>query len=251
MKKAFVLILILVAIISMPAVSTFAEGGVNWYVKRCGGSKPDIPKEHIAAQEAGAYYVGRGEEKVIYLTFDAGYENGNVERTVDILKDKGVTGAFFVLKHIICKNPQLIRKMYDNGNLICNHTTNHADLSEMSRDDIVNNVLSLERICLKECGIKMSKYFRFPEGRYSLDAINAVARAGYKTVFWSFGYADWNNQKQPDAEKAYDLIIKNTHPGEVILLHPTSDTNVNILPRLIDTWRDMGYRFGTLDELCA
>jgi peptidoglycan-N-acetylmuramic acid deacetylase len=121
----------------------------------------------------------------------------------------------------------------------------------MSRDDSVNNVLLLERICLKECGIEMSKYFRFPEGRYSLDAINAVAGAGYKTVFWSFGYADWNNQKQPDAEKAYDLIIKNTHPGEVILLHPTSDTNVNILPRLIDTWRDMGYRFGTLDDLCA
>ena len=251
MKKVFCFILILAAIIAMPAVSSFAEGGVNWYVRRCGNQKPDIPKEHLAAMDAGAYYVGEGEEKVIYLTFDAGYENGNVEKCVDILKDKGVSGAFFVLKHILCKNSDLIKKMYDNGNLICNHTTNHCDMSAMSSDEIISNVLSLEKLCFERCGVEMSKFFRFPEGRYSTDAINAVAKAGYKTVFWSFGYADWDNHRQPSAESAYDLIIKNTHPGEVILLHPTSETNVKILPQLIDAWRDMGYRFGTLDELCV
>ena len=97
----------------------------------------------------------------------------------------------------------------------------------------------------------MSKYFRFPEGNYSINAIKAVDKLGYKTIFWSFGYDDWDNGRQPNQEKAMKKILDNTHNGEVLLLHPTSDTNAKILRPLIKAWRGLGYEFGTLDELVA
>ena len=119
----------------------------------------------------------------------------------------------------------------------------------MSAEEIKNNLYDLDRIYEEKTGNKMSPFFRFPEGRYSEEAIKTVKELGYKTVFWSLAYADWDNQKQPDAEKSKKLLLDNTHNGAVILLHPTSDTNVQILDSLIKEWKARGYSFGTLDEL--
>ena len=107
----------------------------------------------------------------------------------------------------------------------------------------------LEKICKENTGITLDKYFRFPEGKYSIESLKCVNNLGYKTIFWSFGYADWDNDNQPSESYAIKKILSNTHNGAVILLHPTSSTNAKILPVLIDAWRDEGYRFGTLDEL--
>ena len=252
MKKIITALLVL-AIFACFAISAFAENGTSygWYVKKNASGEPMIPTEQSFIENYDAFYRGDPDEKIIYLTFDAGYENGNVERILNVLKEKNVTAAFFLLDHIILKNTDLVKRMADEGHLVCNHTKNHKDLSKLSKDEIIDDLTDLERIYQQKCDREMAKYFRFPEGKYSEAALSAVQSLGYKTVFWSFGYADWDNNAQPDAKKAIDKIIGATHCGEVILLHPTSATNCEILPTLIDKWKEMGYSFGSLDQLAA
>lgn len=246
MKKLLAVILMLTVFNSVTVSA--ASRGHSWYVKKDSSGEVIIPEEQRFIEKYDAFYRGK-DEKVIYLTFDAGYENGNVERILNTLKEKQVTAAFFLLDHIILKNTDIVIRMADEGHLVCNHTKNHKDMSCLSSDEIVDNLTDLERIYSQKCGKEMAKYFRFPEGRYSEEALATVNGLGYKTVFWSFGYADWDNNAQPDAEKSVAKIIGATHPGEIILLHPTSSTNAEILPTLIDKWREMGYTFGSLDAL--
>jgi peptidoglycan-N-acetylmuramic acid deacetylase len=231
------------------ALKVNAQGELNWYIKRKGRDIPIFPKEAVEAESYDAYYIDKSGEKKIYLTFDAGYENGNVEKILDVLKEKSVPAAFFLLDNIILKNSDLVLRMEDEGHLVCNHTKNHKNLSFASEEEIARNLKALEMIYEERCGRKMSKYFRFPEGRYSLQALKTVQSLGYKTIFWSFAYDDWDNGRQPDCDKAIKKVLDNTHDGAVMLFHPTSSTNAKIFPILIDSWRDMGYTFGTLDEL--
>ena len=256
MKKTISAILLILVFANILSTTALAKEGMNWYVKRSGNSQPKISEEHKITEKYSSYYIDKklsdeSTEKKIYLTFDAGYENGNVEKVLDILKEKNVPAAFFVLEYIILKNTDLISRMNNEGHLVCNHTKNHRDLTKMTDEEIIKNITDLEKIYEQKTGKQMPKYFRFPEGRYSEQALKTISDLGYKTIFWSFGYADWDDARQPDAEKAFDKIIKNTHNGAVILLHPTSKTNAEILPNLIDEWRKMGYSFGTLDELTA
>ena len=139
--------------------------------------------------------------------------------------------------------------MAEEGHLVCNHTKNHKDLTKCSKEEMVKNLTGLEKIYEQKTGSKISKFFRFPEGRYNEATLETAKELGYKTIFWSFGYADWDNDRQPPADKAFKKIMENTHNGAVILLHPTSSTNASILSKLIDEWRNMGFEFGTLDQL--
>ena len=254
MRKTITLILLIICIFNATAASAYADSGMNWYVKRSGHFQPEICREHRVIEKYDCYYIDKklndsSSEKRIYLTFDAGYENGNVEKILDILKEKNVPAAFFLLDHIIIKNTDIVMRMTEEGHLVCNHTKNHKDMSKLSDDEIKSNLTDLEKIYEQKTGKTLAKYFRFPEGRYSEQALKTVNDMGYKIIFWSFGYADWDDARQPSADRAYEKVIENTHNGEVVLLHPTSKTNVEILPRLIDEWRNMGYSFGTLDEL--
>ena len=230
-----------------------AAASHTWYIKRRGGERPDFPSDACELAKYNAYYIDEKAstmgDKKIYLTFDAGYENGNVERILNTLRDNGVPAAFFILDNLIYKNPELIVRMQNEGHLVCNHTKNHKNLTAKTKEEIEEDLSALETVCLEQTGVHMSKYFRYPEGKYSIDSLKSINELGYKTVFWSFAYADWDNRNQPDKEKAIKKITDNTHPGEIILLHPTSDTNAEILETLICTWREMGYSFGTLDEL--
>ena len=178
-----------------------------------------------------------------------GYENGNTEKILNVLKEYNIKAAFFILDNIILKNTDLVTRMSEDGHLICNHTKNHKNLSRSSEKEIRENITVLEELLQERTGIVMAKYFRFPEGRYSESALKAVKSLGYKSIFWSFAYEDWDNAHQPDLEKAYQKIISNTHNGAVMLFHPTSATNAAIFSRLVDSWKAMGYNFGTLDEL--
>ena len=139
--------------------------------------------------------------------------------------------------------------MKNEGHLVCNHTKKHKDISEMSRENIKEDLSSLEEICKQKTGVEMSKFFRFPEGKYSLYALKTVEDLGYKTIFWSFAYEDWDNSAQISPEKAKKKILDNTHNGAIILLHPTSSTNAQILDELIKEWKCRGYSFGTLEDL--
>ena len=249
--KKLVCILLSAILMCASAATSFAESGCHWYIKRNGTDTPGFPAEAEKVSENGGYYIGNTEEKRIYLTFDAGYENGNIARILDTLKEEKVPAAFFLLDNIILKNTDLVIRMANEGHLVCNHTRNHKDLSHSDKCEIAESLSSLEEIYREKTGNEMSKYFRFPEGKFSLEAMKCISELGYKTVFWSFGYDDWDNCRQPDREKAMRKILDNTHNGAIILLHPTSKTNADIMPALIREWRNMGYTFGTLDELTA
>lgn len=250
--KSLLIVLIVSSFVNISSYASNAE--MSWYCIRSGNCQPRITEEEILISKYNGYALDRGvcdtsDKKVIYLTFDTGYENGNVEKIVDILDKNNIDGAFFLLDNIILKNPDLVKKMYDGGHMICNHTKNHKNLSNATLDEIESDLGALERICEEATGIQMAKYFRFPEGKYSEKALKHVSALGYKTVFWSFAYDDWDNGRQMNERAAINKIISNTHNGSIILLHPTSQTNANIMQSLIDAWREMGYEFGTLDML--
>ena len=255
-NKLLAVFLALLICISSVTHAYASSGARNWYVKRAGSSRPSISDEHKCIEKYNGYYIdGKlsddSPEKRIYLTFDAGYENGNVEKILNVLKENNVPAAFFILDHIVIKNTDLVKRMADEGHIVCNHTRNHKDMTKLSDDEMRENLSELERIYKEKTGRTMSSYFRFPEGRYSERAIRVANEMGYKTIFWSLCYADWDNDKQPSPEFALKLLLDNTHNGAVVLLHPTSETNAKILPELIKAWRDMGYEFGTMDELVA
>ncbi len=199
------------------------------------------------------YYLGEdAEDKVIYLTFDAGYENGNVEKILDVLREQQVPAAFFILSNLINRNPELVERMFSEGHTVCNHTAHHKDMSRVTdRAQFAAELDALSELCREKLGHEVAKYYRPPEGNFSEENMKWAQELGYKTIFWSFAYADWDNKKQPDTSAAKEKILSNLHPGEIMLLHPTSATNAAILGEVIRTCKEQGYRFGTLEELTA
>ena len=243
----------------LPDMQTHSDTApFNWYCKKTTDhSQPALDPllSFIEKDGLSAYWIDNDisdfevEDKVIYLTFDAGYENGNVEKILDVMKTEGVTGAFFVLENLVKRNPELVKRMNDEGHLVCNHTATHPDMSQRNdKEAFMKELWALEDAC-EEAGISLAPYYRPPEGRFSERNLKIAAENGYKTVFWSFAYADWDNNAQSSPKSAIDKVLSGTHNGEVILLHPTSATNAEILDDLIKEWKAMGFRFGTLDEL--
>ena len=259
MKIKRIVSLLLFFVISLSALSTDAyakAGEYSWFIRRNGTKQPTLCEEQKIINQYNAFYLDetKGDDeadRVIYLTYDAGYENGNVAKTLDILKKENIRAAFFVLDNILLKNSDLVTRMISEGHTVCNHTKNHKNLSSSSKEEIESNLSALETLYEEKTGEKMKKYFRFPEGKYSAKSLKAVSELGYTTFFWSFAYEDWKNGKQMPEEKAIKKILDNTHNGAIFLFHPTSETNVKILPKLIEEWQNMGYRFGELDELVS
>lgn len=244
MKKIIFILLSLVLL--SPSVSAAGNQKENWYfVMRNKNTRPELPR----VNETYAKGIGN-DEKVLYLTFDAGYENGNVEKIVEALEESQTQGAFFILKHFAEKNPELLRRIAKN-NLIGNHTSRHPCIVGLSDEELKNELETVAEICEQTTGQKMSPFFRPPEGTYSENALKKVYDLGYRTVFWSVAYADWDNSKQPDPAAALEKLESRVHNGAVILLHPTSETNAKILPQFISDMKDAGYRFGSLEELWA
>ncbi len=236
----------LLAMILMSASSFAAtKDSLNWYFSsKSQNERPGLP----AVDPAIAKGIGK-DEKVLYLTFDAGYENGNVKKTVDILKENGVTGAFFVLSHFIQANPELCREMKKNGNLVCNHTATHPSIVRLSQSELKAELETVEKLFEETTGQKLDPYFRPPRGEYSEAALKRVSDCGYRTVFWSLAWADWDNNDQKTPEYAMNKLLPRVHNGAVILLHPTSKTNAEILSDFIVTMKNKGYRFGSIEEL--
>ncbi len=197
-----------------------------------------------------AAYVGNDHQKVIYLTFDAGYENGCTAKILDVLKKHQVPAAFFLVGNYIEKNADLVRRMAAEGHIVGNHTMHHQDMSKIEdKDAFAKELQDLEELYRSITGEEMAKYYRPPQGIYSKDNLRYAKELGYKTVFWSLAYVDWNNDKQPSAETAFNKLIPRIHNGAVVLLHSTSQTNAEILDELLTRWKDMGYRFESIDKL--
>ena len=247
---------ILLAICTILCINASASGAIGWYCKRSADhTQPVLDADLAIIDDLDGYYVDRkhsepNQDKVIYLTFDAGYENGNVSKILDVLADQQVRGAFFILENLIERNPELVTRMANEGHLVCNHTSTHKNITKIPQSELTREITNLETAYRNLTGRQMAKYFRPPEGTFDQESLMHVKNLGYKTVFWSFAYADWDNAHQMSAQSAMKKIMENLHNGEVMLLHPTSATNAEILQDLIVELKRMGYRFGTLDELC-
>ncbi len=248
-----ILLLFLLIIPTSASQDVFA-----WYCVRNNEHKqPRLDADIAFIEQYGAYYVDKDhgddcEEKVVYLTFDAGYENGNIEKILDVMKRQNVKGTFFVLSNLILKNPDLVRRMANEGHTVGNHTSRHKDMSKCgSKEEMETELGKLEAVYHECTGKQMAKLFRPPEGKFSVNTLKYANDLGYKTIFWSFAYEDWNNSKQMPNEKAKEKIFANLHNGAILLLHPTSRTNADILEDVIIELKHMGYSFGTPEELTA
>ena len=199
-----------------------------------------------------AYYLGDTSRKVIYLTFDCGYENGYTASILDTLKKHNAPAAFFVVGNMIESAPDLIRRMVAEGHIVGNHTYHHPDMSSISEQSAFQKELeSLEALFQETTGQTMSKYYRPPQGKYNVENLRQAKALGYKTILWSLAYVDWYVDDQPTPEQAYSKLLPRIHDGAIVLLHSTSRTNAEILDELLTKWEDMGFSFASLDQLPA
>ena len=197
-----------------------------------------------------AAYLGDTTQKVLYLTFDAGYENGCTEQILDTLKAHRVSATFFLVGNYIERNADLVRRMVEEGHLVGNHTLHHYDMSRIGNTQTFRKELQgLEDLFRETTGQELPKYYRPPQGIYSEENLTMAKELGYRTVFWSLAYVDWKNDDQPDPDASLSKLLRRTHNGAVVLLHSTSRTNAKILDALLTGWEKAGYRFGTLPEL--
>ena len=217
---------------------------------RTEGMPPVGSAENVHLRRYDAAFLGDTGEKVLYLTFDAGYENGCTEKILDILQKHDVKAAFFLVGNYIEKNADLVRRMVNEGHIVGNHTMHHPDMSKLTDMDAFSKELTdLEYLFRETTGKELPKFYRPPQGIYSEENLKMAQKMGYKTVFWSLAYVDWNNDNQPTADYAFSKLLPRTHNGAVILLHSTSQTNAAILDELLTKWKAAGYRFETIDKL--
>ena len=255
-KRDLVILLLALVLAAGMAVGIFVTDGMetgSWGLSfRTEGAPPvgNAGRDQLKAYDAA--YLGNPAQKVLYLTFDAGYENGCTEKILDILKEQQVPAAFFLVGNYMERNADLVRRMVEEGHTVGNHTMHHYDMSKLSEKAAFSKELQdLEALYKEVTGQELPKYYRPPQGIYSQENLKMAKELGYKTVFWSLAYVDWNNDAQPSREEAFQKLLPRTHPGAVVLLHSTSRTNAEILQELIQKWKAEGYEFGTLEALFA
>lgn len=228
------------------------EGELNWYfISRGKGNVPEGAKESIGfISEYDTYFLGKTEEKVLYLTFDEGYENGNTPTILDILKEEQVPAAFFVVKPYLKSCPDIIKRMESEGHLVCNHTAHHPSMAKITDPaKFTSEFTTVEDEYKNITGKDMPKFFRPPMGKYSKNSLKKTKELGYKTIFWSFAYKDWLVDAQPGEEFAIKKITDGAHPGGIMLLHAVSNTNAKVLKTVIQQLKAEGYEFKSLEEL--
>lgn len=231
------------------AVTTSAEG--NWGLSFQQEGKPPVANataEYL--KQFDAYYAADTQDKILYLTFDAGFENGNTPAILDALKKHNAPATFFLVGNYLDTSPDLVKRMVAEGHTVGNHTFHHPDMSKISTtESFAQELQSLETKYQEITGQPMTRYYRPPQGKYSETNLKMAKDMGYKTFFWSLAYVDWYQDKQPTHEEAFKKLLGRIHPGAIVLLHSTSRTNGEIMDELLTRWEEMGYQFRSLDEL--
>ncbi|MEF9839842.1 MAG: polysaccharide deacetylase family protein [Lachnospiraceae bacterium] len=227
------------------------SGDGNWGLSfQEDGQPPVANSTYEEMKKFDAYYAKDTKDKVLYLTFDCGYENGNTAPILEALKKHHVPATFFVVGNYLSTSPDLVKRMIDEGHTIGNHTNHHPDMSKISsKEAFSKEITDLETLYQEATGKAITKYYRPPQGKYSEQNLQMAKDLGYKTFFWSLAYVDWNTDKQPSKEEAFKKLLGRTHPGAIVLLHVTSKTNGDILDELLFKWEKMGYTFQSLDQL--
>lgn len=222
---------------------------IGWGIKRANNhEQPDVgSKNKKLLDEAEGICLGNKDKKYVYLTFDNGYEAGYTGKILEVLKKNNVKATFFITAHYLNTQPELVKQMIDEGHIVGNHTVNHKSMPTLNDDQIKKEVLDLHQAIYSKFNYEM-KYIRPPKGEYSERTLSVCNSLGYKTVMWSFAYSDWDEKKQPDENKAKEMIINNLHNGEIMLLHATSKTNTNILDDVLKEIKNQGYEIKSIDE---
>ena len=236
---------------SQPSSASLSAQSENWGLGfQEEGTRPSGNASIEELKQYNAWYAQDTDEKIIYLTFDAGYENGNMPAILDALHKHQVHATFFVVGTLIREKPELIREISDAGHTVGTHTMTHPDMSGISTKEAFQKQLEdVEALYKDATGNEMTKFYRPPQGIYSTDNLQMAKDLGYSTFFWSLAYVDWYQDKQPSKEEAFQKLLGRIHPGAIVLLHSTSSTNAEILDELLTKWKEMGYTFGTLEEL--
>ena len=232
------------------SASTAANPNTNWGLSftsndkaPIGNATPEFLKQY------NAYYIGDTNQNKIYLSFDAGFENGYTAKILDVLKENDVKATFFLVGNYLKTAPDLVKRMVAEGHTVGNHTFNHPDMSKISdMDSFKKEMVSLEELFKEVTGKDLEKVYRPPQGKYKEDNLKMANELGYKTFFWSLAYVDWFTDKQPSREYALKKL-ERIHKGAVVLLHSTSKTNSEILDELIKKWKKEGYEFGELKTI--
>jgi len=251
----FISILLLISLCGCSDTDMVAKGmdystdRIGWGLKKVENSQPEIPaswKELLKKYDG--YYLGNTEEKVMYLTFDEGYENGYTAKILDVLKKTNTPAAFFVTGPYVEREQELIKRMVAEGHIVGNHTVNHPGMADISEAEITEELTKLNESFKKITNTDM-KFMRPPRGEFSERALATIKRNGYKTVFWSVAYADWNTDNQKGNDYAVNQVTKQFHNGAIILLHAVSKDNAEALEEIINIARSQGYTFKSLEEL--
>ena len=264
MDKKIKIIFIIILIIVIILLSLFIENENNvietssdiisnkkmeWGVKRNKEhNQPDVGEDRRKIlEENNGICLGNKDEKIIYLTFDEGYEAGFTSKILEILKENEVKATFFITAHYLNTNEELVKQMIEEGHIVGNHTVNHKSMPTLTEEEIKKEVMDLHIAVYQKFEYEM-KYIRPPKGEFSEKSLKYTNNLGYKTVMWSFAYEDWDENNQPNEEKAKEKILENLHNGEIMLLHGNSKTNTNILDEVIKKSKEIGYSFKSLDE---
>ena len=233
-----------------PIEEKLTPEGIGWGLSF--GDSSAQPTGNASPQELAlydAYFMKEGDEKVIYLTFDCGYENGNTEKILDALKAHNAPATFFVVGHFLETEPEIVNRMAEEGHAVGNHTYHHYDINTLDGEEFRKELEDVETLFHEITGKELSPYYRPPEGKCGTTNLKLAKDLGYVTCFWSLAYVDWDPDKQPTHEAALDKLTARIHPGAIVLLHNTSQTNGEILDELLTKWEEMGYTFAPLSDL--
>lgn len=225
------------------------NGKIGWGLKKVENSQPEVPEKwKELLKKYDGYYLGNTDEKVMYLTFDEGYENGYTAKILDVLKDTNTPAAFFVTGPYIKNEPELIKRMVEEGHVVGNHTVNHPSMPDLNEEEITKELTELNK-SFKNLTNESMKFMRPPMGEFSEKSLASIQKNGYKTVFWSIAYADWDTKNQKGTDYAVEQVTNQFHNGAIILLHAVSENNADALEQIINIAKSQGYTFKSLEDL--
>lgn len=251
-RTIFVVTLLLLSVSQLAIASQASEFNnelLAWGFRRGENNTQPVldSKAYNIIKKYDGIAMGNEKEKIVYITFDCGYEAGYTESILKTLEDNNVNATFFITGHYLNTAEDLVKKMIENGNIVGNHTVNHKCIQSLSDDELKKEIMQLHNSLFEKFGYEM-KYFRPPKGEFSEKSIKTISDLGYTSVLWSSAYDDWNSNNQNREEYGKKKILDNLHNGAVILLHSTSKDNMNILDDVIKEIKNRGYEIKGIDE---
>lgn len=228
------------------------QGIERWWLKRNENHQTPEVSDYIDLSKYDAYYVNpKCKKKKIFLTFDCGYENGFTPKILDVLKKQKIVAAFFVTKPFIREGRELVRKMKKEGHIVGNHTVHHKSMPTLSDRDNKQEIIDCAEYCKEATGYEMDHFIRPPMGEYNEKTLKLTKSMGYKTIFWSMAYVDFDVNKQPGKQYVVEHFKKYTHNGAIPLMHNVSQSNAEALDEVITNLKKEGYQFESLKKLSS